>query len=75
VHQGVYVSETYLQGVSTDEAYFWGTQGGAELDLLFIEDGCRLGIEGKCVETAWHLPGIGQLVGPDRGAGEDDHRG
>jgi uncharacterized protein len=31
--------------------YFWGTYGGAELDLLSIEHGRRIGYEFKCSET------------------------
>lgn len=32
------------------EAYFWGTQSGAELDLLLFEDGNRIGYEFKYSE-------------------------
>jgi predicted AAA+ superfamily ATPase len=30
-----------------EECYFWGTQGGAELDLLIVKDGKRIGYECK----------------------------
>ena len=30
-----------------DEAYFWATHAGAELDLLLIKDGRRVGVEVK----------------------------
>jgi predicted AAA+ superfamily ATPase len=30
-----------------DEAYFWGTHAGAELDLLMFKDGRRVGVEFK----------------------------
>jgi predicted AAA+ superfamily ATPase len=33
--------------VSQEECYFWKTQSGAELDLLIVRDGKRLGIEIK----------------------------
>jgi uncharacterized protein len=33
--------------VRPDEAYFWGTHNGAELDLLLLKDGKRLGVECK----------------------------
>ncbi len=33
--------------VTPDECYFWGTQGGAELDLLIIKNGKRIGFEIK----------------------------
>ena len=34
-------------GVSRDECYFWGTQAGAELDLLVVRGARRLGFEFK----------------------------
>lgn len=34
-------------GVSRDECYFWGTQAGAELDLLVVRGERRLGFEFK----------------------------
>ncbi len=30
-----------------DDAYFWATHQGAELDLLLFKDGRRLGVEAK----------------------------
>lgn len=41
------VLETMLQRLSPDDASFWATHTGAELDALFIKDGARLGIEIK----------------------------
>ena len=35
----------------TDECYFWGTQDGAELDLLIIKDGKRIGFEFKYTDA------------------------
>ncbi len=35
----------------TKNAYFWGTHGGAELDLLLFEKGKRIGYEFKFSET------------------------
>ena len=32
---------------AAEECYFWGTQGGAELDLLILKDGKRIGYEFK----------------------------
>ena len=43
--QTFYVIEQALSSVQPDEAYFWATHGGAELDLLMLKDGARLGIE------------------------------
>ena len=34
-------------GVARDECYFWGTQAGAELDLLVVRGNRRLGFEFK----------------------------
>ncbi|MBK7782137.1 MAG: hypothetical protein ACH37Z_02975 [Anaerolineae bacterium] len=43
--QTFFVIEQALSSVQPDEAYFWATHGGAELDLLMLKDGARLGIE------------------------------
>jgi hypothetical protein len=48
--EGYAVEET-LRAVAPDEAYFWATHNGAELDLLLIKDGCRLGVECKRVDA------------------------
>ncbi len=42
-----YALEEVLKAVQPDEAYFWATHQGAELDLLLIKDGRRLGVEMK----------------------------
>jgi uncharacterized protein len=42
-----YVIEQVLSALQPDEAYFWGTHGGAELDLLLFKGGRRYGIEVK----------------------------
>jgi len=34
-----------------EECFFWATQGGAELDLLIIKDGKRIGFEVKYTDT------------------------
>ena len=43
--------EQALTALRCHEAYFWGTQGGAELDLLFFYGGKRFGIECKFNEA------------------------
>lgn len=43
--------EQVLSVLRTQEAYFWGTQGGAELDLLFFAEGKRFGVECKFNEA------------------------
>lgn len=42
-----YVIEEILKSMPFDEAYFWATHSGAELDLLLIRGGRRYGIECK----------------------------
>jgi predicted AAA+ superfamily ATPase len=42
-----YVIEEILKVLEPDEAYFWATHTGAELDLLLLKDGRRLGFEVK----------------------------
>ncbi|MGH8679205.1 MAG: ATP-binding protein [Burkholderiales bacterium] len=44
--EGYAVEET-LNLVQPEEAYFWATHQGAELDLLLVKDGRRLGVEIK----------------------------
>ncbi|HEY6558850.1 MAG TPA: ATP-binding protein [Polyangiaceae bacterium] len=42
-----YAIEQALHVVQPDEAYFWATHQGAELDLLLFKDGKRIGVEVK----------------------------
>jgi hypothetical protein len=42
-----HVIEEVLGLVEPDEAYFWATHAGAELDLLLLKDGRRYGFEIK----------------------------
>ena len=44
---GSYAVEEILKKLVPDEAYFWATHGGAELDLLLFMGGRRIGIECK----------------------------
>ena len=43
--------EQILRIAGPDEAYFWATYAGAELDLLMIKDGRRVGVEIKRVDA------------------------
>jgi len=45
-----YVIEEVLRSVDPDEAYFWATHGGAEMDLVLRKDGRLLGVECKRVD-------------------------
>ncbi len=42
-----YAIEEVLKALAPDEAYFWATHSGAELDLLLFKRGKRIGIECK----------------------------
>jgi uncharacterized protein len=42
--------EQVLAAAGTRQAYFWGTHGGAELDLLLMRGGKRYGVEFKCAD-------------------------
>lgn len=42
-----YAIEEVLRHIAPDQAYFWATHSGAELDLLLFQDGRRIGVECK----------------------------
>ena len=42
-----YAVEEVLKSFRPDEAYYWATHNGAELDLLLFKDGRRIGVECK----------------------------
>jgi hypothetical protein len=46
-----YVIEEVIKASAPDEVYFWATHAGAELDLLLIKDGRRLGVECKRMDA------------------------
>lgn len=53
-----YAIEETLRVVQPDEVYFWATHQGAELDLLFIKDGRRLGVEIKRMDAPVLTPSM-----------------
>jgi hypothetical protein len=53
-----YAVEEVLAAVEPDEAYFWGSHAGAELDLLLVKDGRRIGVEFKRVDAPRITPSI-----------------
>ena len=53
-----YVIEQVLREVEPDEAYFWATHQGAELDLLMFKDGKRLGVEVKHADAPGFTPSM-----------------
>lgn len=50
--------ESTLRLAQPDEAYFWGTHAGAELDLLLIKDGRRAGVEFKRADAPTLTPSM-----------------
>lgn len=46
------------KGASAEECYFWGTQSKAELDLLIIKDGKRIGYEFKYTDAPKITPSM-----------------
>jgi predicted AAA+ superfamily ATPase len=50
--------EQILRITMPDEAYFWGTHGGAELDLLMFKDGRRVGVEIKHIDAPRLTPSM-----------------
>jgi hypothetical protein len=53
-----YVIEETLKAIAPDEAYFWATHSGAELDLLLIKNGRRIGVECKRMDAPRVTPSM-----------------
>ena len=53
-----YVIEELFKSIEPDEAYFWATHNGAELDLLIIKNGRKLGVECKRVDAPRLTPSM-----------------
>jgi len=53
-----YVIEETLKTVTPDEAYFWATHGGAEIDLVLVKNGRRFGVECKRVDAPRLTPSL-----------------
>jgi predicted AAA+ superfamily ATPase len=53
-----YVIEEVLRAVEPDEAYFWGTHGGAEIDLVLHKNGKMFGVECKRVDAPKLTPSM-----------------
>jgi hypothetical protein len=53
-----YVVEEVLKAVEPDEAYFWATHQGAELDLLLMVGGQRVGVEVKRADAPGLTPSM-----------------
>ncbi len=52
------VIEEVIAAVQPEEAYFWATHQGAELDLLLLKDGRRLGVEVKRADAPALTPSM-----------------
>jgi predicted AAA+ superfamily ATPase len=53
-----YAVEEVLKALRPDEAYFWATHQGAELDLLLFKHGRRIGIECKRADAPTLTPSM-----------------
>ena len=53
-----YMIEEILKALAPDEAYFWATHNGAEIDLILRHDGRMLGIECKRVDAPHLTPSM-----------------
>lgn len=53
-----YLVEELLTTLQPDEAYFWATHGGAELDLLLFSGGKRYGVEIKRADAPKLTPSM-----------------
>jgi predicted AAA+ superfamily ATPase len=53
-----YAIEEVLKSVQPDEAYFWATHQGAEIDLVLFKNGRRFGIECKRADAPQLTPSM-----------------
>jgi predicted AAA+ superfamily ATPase len=53
-----YAIQEVLKATAPDEAYYWATHGGAELDLLLLKNGQRIGVECKRVDAPRVTPSM-----------------
>lgn len=53
-----YAIEEIIKAIRPDEAYFWATYQGAELDLLLIKNGRRIGVECKRTDAPTLTPSM-----------------
>ena len=50
------------QGDGPDEAYYWATHSGAEIDLVLVKDGRLLGVECKRMDAPRMTPSMGTAL-------------
>lgn len=53
-----YVIEESLRAVAPEEAFFWATHQGAEIDLILVKDGRMFGVECKRVDAPRLTPSM-----------------
>jgi len=53
-----YVIEETVYSLRPDEAYYWATHNGAEIDLLMIKDGQMIGVECKRLDAPRLTPSM-----------------
>ena len=53
-----YAVEEIVKIAAPDEAYYWATYGGAELDLMLLKNGRRIGVECKRVDAPRVTPSM-----------------
>ena len=53
-----YAIEEIIKAIRPDEAYFWATYHGAELDLLLLKNGKRIGVECKRTDAPTLTPSM-----------------
>jgi uncharacterized protein len=54
-----YVIEETIKAVEPDEAYYWATHSGAEIDLVLVKNGRLLGVECKRMDAPRLTPSMG----------------
>ena len=53
-----YAVEEVLKALRPDQAYYWATHNGAEIDLVLFKDGKRIGVECKRVDAPGLTPSM-----------------
>ena len=53
-----YAIEETIKAAAPDEIYYWATHGGAELDLLLLKNGRRIGVECKRIDAPRMTPSV-----------------
>lgn len=53
-----YVIEETLKSLEPDEAYYWATHSGAEIDLILLKNGRMLGVECKRMDAPGVTPSM-----------------